>query len=551
LIARRYYYISPDNNIYMAKTTLLTYKTPIIIVCCLIFIASCKKDGSNGIDYRPNIAIPIVKSSFTIKDILSSQQNSNNIIVGSDGFINLVYTAKLFSKKAEDIIIIDNQKVNYGFKLNTTQANAFNVLPTGQQFPTINIPQSFPLQLDSASLDTIALKAGLIHLKLQSSMPCDFNLSLNLPEVRKNNLGMTISLQRTYNNTLPIVIDTIIDISNYIIGLTNNGTQQNALNANLSFSLKKGVNPINANDSIGVRLDFEDLKFKRIYGKFNDFVLTPEPDTVDISIFQTAMGLGTINVDNPKLTTRIKNSFGVRIDASFNIFQGYNEKLTPSTIDFSGSGVPNPLAIQSPSALGQSTLTQFSLDKLNSNITNIINSQPSAVIYKLQAKTSTINSGFILDTSRFDVEMEVDLPLSGSINNFIFRDTVDYKFDKGDKIESILFRTNITNGFPFETGIQVYFADSSAQVIDSLVKDKAYELLLSAAPVDATGKVVSGANSYKQSNLKLDAATIAKLTSVQKFIIEGRVSSTNQGLMRIYDNYKLDVQLGVKAKLKL
>jgi hypothetical protein len=336
-----------------------------------------------------------------------------------------------------------------------------------------------------------------------------------------------------------------------VIGLTNNSTQQNTLNANLSFSLKKGSNPVNTSDSIGIQVDFKDLKFKRIFGKFADFVLTPEPDTVGISIFETAMGLGTINVDNPKLTTKIKNSFGVHIDASFNIFQGYNEKLTPATIDFSGPGVPNPLAIQSPSFVGQTTLTQFSLDKLNSNITNVINSQPRAVIYKLQAKTSTINSGFILDTSKFEVEMEVDIPLSGSINNFIFRDTVDYTFDKADKIESILFRTNVTNGFPFETGVQVYFANANAVVIDSLVKDKAYELLLTAAPVDATGKVISGATSFKQSNLSLDASTLAKLNSVRKFIIEARASSTNQGLMKIYDNYKLDVQLGVKAKLKL
>jgi hypothetical protein len=535
----------------MVKTTLLTFKSSLLFACLILFVASCKKDGSNGIDYRPNVAIPIVKSSFTIKDILASQEKNNNVIVGSDGFIDLVYSTTLFSKKAEDIIIIDNQKINYGFQLNATQSAAFNALPAGQQLPAVNVSQGFQLQLDSAQLDTISLKAGSIHVKLQSSMPCDFNVALTLPDVRKNNVAMTIALQKAYNNTLPILIDTTIDISNYVIGLTNNGTQQNTLNTNLSFSLKKGANPVNVNDSIGIHLDLEDLKFKRIYGKFTNFVLTPEPDTVKISIFETALGLGTINADNPKLTTKIKNSFGVHIDASFNTFQGYNDKLTPSTINFTGPGVPNPLAIQSPSFVGQTTLTQFTLDKLNSNITNVINSQPSAVIYKLQAKTSTINSGFILDTSKFEVEMEVDIPLSGSINNFIFRDTVDYTFDKGDKIESILFRTNITNGFPFETGVQVYFADAKAQVIDSLVKDKSYELLLTAAPVDATGKVVNGASSFKQSNLSLDAATLAKLTSVHKFIIEARASSTNQGLMRIYDSYKLDVQLGVKAKLKL
>lgn len=534
------------------RNKLLQKQTVVVITACFLFLMnSCKKDGLNGIDYHPNLAIPIVKSTFTIKDILATQQKNNNIQVNPDGFINLVFSTKLFSKKAEDLVQINNQSFNYGFKINASDSIAFNALPIGQNLPTLNFSPSFSFQLDSAQIDTITLKEGKMHIVLTSTIPADFDILLFLPSVRKNLNSLSIPLQRSFNNTLPITIDTLIDLSNYAISLSNTTSLTNSFNAQLAFTLTKGSSPVKRSDSIDIDINFEGIRFRRIYGRFKEFQLTPTPDTCRISIFDGAANLGSIQVDNPKLVARVSNSFGVKIDASFLKFQGYNKLTNPNTINIIGSGVPTNFIIPSPTFIGGTSTTPFTLDTLNSNIDDVINNQPQSIVYQLKAKTDKTTNGYILDTSKFEVDMEVILPMSGSIKNFVFRDTVDYTFDKGDKIESLLFRTNVENGFPFETAVQVYFADSNATVLDSLVKDKAYEILLAAAPVDNTGRVLSGQTNYKRSDLSINAATMSKLSNVHKFIIEARLSSTNQGLMKIFDNYKLDVQLGVKAKLKL
>jgi|GEM_PF-2535816 len=521
-------------------------------VLIALLITSCTKDGIPGLDWNPNLALPLVKSSFTLKDILAKQNNNNNIVVGSDGFISLVFTTELLSKKAEDLFIIADQNVNSSVKINAITASVFNALQPGASLPQpINVSKSYFLSLDNGLvLDTIALKSGKLHIILNSPFAADFNLQVTLPDARKNNIVLNISFAKNFTGNLPIVVDTLVDLSNYNFSLSSMGNVHNIMNFNYSLQLIKSGTSNITSDSLTVNLTLQDLKFKRIYGKFSNFQLTPEPDSVAISLFDNAAGLGAITLDNPRLTTIIRNSYGIKVDANFTRFEGWNVSATPSTNAISIPAVYNPLTINSPTVIGQSATTQFTLDKVNSNIVAVLNKQPRKVIYQINAITNATQSGFVVDTSIFKVEMQIDLPMSGSINNFIFRDTIDYTFDQGKFLQEVSFRTNIKNGFPFETNLQVFFADSLNNVIDSLVKGKADEQLIASAAVNNLGLVV-GAPAAKQSDLKVNAATVPKLINVRKFFITARNSSYQQGLIKLYDTYKLDIQLGVKAKLKL
>ncbi len=523
----------------------------LIFPSIIVSILACNKDGVPGLDWNPNLALPLVKSNFTIKDILKSQNNNNNIKTGSDGFINLTFATNLFSKRAQDLFPITNQTIGFGIKLNPTQISVFNLLPAGQQLPSFTLSQQYPLNLSNGLLvDTIAIKEGKLHLNLQSSFPASMLLKIKMPETRKNGVALNIPINITYGGVLPIIFDSIIDISNYNFALISNGNDHNIAGFEYEITLTKDVNSAQVTDSVGINISLEDFKFKRLYGKFSNFQLTPEADTVALSIFDNAFGQGAITLDNPKLTAIVRNSFGVQINANFTKFEGYNENGNPQNIPITGSGIPNPLPIQSPSIIGQTTVTQFTLDKQNSNIVTVLAKQPRSVIYQINTLTNASNLGFVLDTSLFEVEMVLDLPMSGSINNFVFKDTIDYKFEQAKFLESVLFRTNISNGFPFESNLQVLFADSLNNIIDSLVKGKQDELVIAASSVDITGKVI-GSPTFKRSDLIVSKEVVPKLEKVRKLIVQARNSSTNNGLIKIYDYYNLDIQLGIKVKLKL
>ena len=93
-------------------------------------------------------------------------------------------------------------------------------------------------------------------------------------------------------------------------------------------------------------------------------------------------------------------------------------------------------------------------------------------------------------------------------------------------------------------------ADSLNNILDSLVKGKQDELVIAASSVDITGKVI-GSPTFKRSDLIVSKEVVPKLEKVRKLIVQARNSSTNNGLIKIYDYYNLDIQLGIKVKLKL
>jgi len=511
-----------------------------------VFFVSCNKDSD--LNYKPNLALPLVKAKFTLRDILKKEANNNNISTDANGFIDLIFKTKIFSKTAEELVPITNQ--NFVTVLKPTNSSLISI-PPNTTLPTIQFNKTFSMNLgNGVFVDTITLKSGKLRIILNSSYDLNFNATIHLA-------GTNLIIPLARSGTPPLSIDTLIDLSNQKISLDNSSSSNpNQVQVDISLTLKNASNSqaVNAlNDSITLSLGFEDFRFKKLYGKFTDFVILSEPDTVPISIFETALGLGSIKVDNPKLTTKFSNSFGVNVNASFPMFIGYNELANPKTRTFSGVGVPsniNPLVVNGSSIIGQSEDTSFILNTLNSNIVDVINMQPKKVIYQIKAIANTVNSGFILDTSKIDIDMEIDLPMSGTIDDFVFRDTIDYVFDKTKNIESVSLRSIITNGFPFKTYIQVYFANENNVVIDSLVKDKLDQIVIDAAPTKSTGEV-NGPPAKQQSDLTIGAGVIPKLDLVKKFIVQARTSSYESKKIKIYDFYNMEIRLGVKTKLNL
>ena len=98
-------------------------KATITAVSVFAVLNSCVKkkiDFDNLADQQltPEIALPLVNSSFTIKDILSKSDNNGNVSIDPNtNFCTLVYKGELFSVKATDIITLMNQSANTSYSL--------------------------------------------------------------------------------------------------------------------------------------------------------------------------------------------------------------------------------------------------------------------------------------------------------------------------------------------------------------------------------------------------------------------------------------------------
>jgi hypothetical protein len=119
-------------------------------------------------------------------------------------------------------------------------------------------------------------------------------------------------------------------------------------------------------------------------------------------------------------------------------------------------------------------------------------------------------------------------------------------------IQSLLLRTYITNGFPTDVGIQIYFTDSLYHKLDSLPVPPASGLVIGSGNVNpATGIVTSPTS--KTSNFNFSSTNLTNLQKAKCAIIKGVLSTYNGGStpVKIYSNYLLTVQIGAQAQLNV
>ncbi len=538
--------------------------TAFFLVVVLIFtISSCVKDNFEfdkltKTQWNPNLAVPLVYSSLTIEDLLVNKNSGGLIVVGADKFCTLVYKGNLFSLMAKDVITIPNQQPTpFSASLTAGEISAF----TGAG--TITLPYSQTVTFDSGvngpKIDSVIFKTGNLDIALSSDFKYSGQIKIIIPNAKKNGVAFTKTLQFTYTGTVPVLSTTSGDLAGYKFDMTNGGTAFNEFVVNLEVTLSgTGSTPL-VTDQITLTQTLSNMTFDRIFGDIGQMSLSPDVDSVDISIFKNVLGTGAFTLADPKIKFLIYNSYGVPINASLSQFEGY----TPGGGSFAITGAPTLLPIQSPgfNQIGQMLLDSFSLENSTpSNIASVINNTPKYLIYQLASQTNpaggATHANFVLDTSRLKVDMEINLPLYGTAMNFVLQDTMPFNFGETmpDEVDYALIRTFNSNGFPFDVDLQIYFVDSLYNKLDSLVVPN--QIILKSGIVNTTvgdpnyGKVISP--SATTLDAVLTRTRLVNLKPAKYLLIRALANTANGGTtnIKIYSNYKLDVKLGLQVQVK-
>jgi hypothetical protein len=259
--------------------------------------------------------------------------------------------------------------------------------------------------------------------------------------------------------------------------------------------------------------------------------------------------------EDPKLMLDFRNQMGLPVQIlTINPF--YCELKDGGTINV--TGFPSPLNLPAAPAFNTESKTSVLMDNSNSNIRSLVNSRVSKVNYKIGFSSNpggvTNPRNFTTDTSRIYVDGRVELPLWGTSSDFMLGDTFPFEVPRDDDgtIEWVTFRTNITNGFPIDTRIQVYFLDSVTNIaVDSLFDSGIPQPVIAGAVVDGNGIVLSATN--KIQDVTFTGARVKRLSAnrVNKIALVGALSTSNGGTVniKIYENHKLNFRLGIKLKL--
>ena len=250
-----------------------------------------------------------------------------------------------------------------------------------------------------------------------------------------------------------------------------------------------------------------------------------------------------------------QNSFGMPIRINFSNFHSTSGYNPPYVVVVTGYPSPWDINYPSVSQMGQNVQTEFHLSKANSNVWNAIAISPQWFVTDIAGVSNPGGSpaaNFVLETSRFGIDAQIELPLFGKAWDFVLQDTMELSFGEDiDQAEYILFRLNTVNGFPVDAIQQVYFLDEFNVVVDSLLTPA--QMTVSAAPVGGAPDYRVYEKTHKLTETAFEKNRIANLSRVERAVIRARLNTLNAGsqVVKLFSDYSIEVRLGARIKFRI
>ncbi len=520
----------------------------IVAVMLLSLMQSCIKKEDFEFDkiaethWNPNVALPLIHSALSIDNILNLT-DTGTVLVDNTHFVTIVYKGNIYSIYGYEFLPLIDQSSNQAINLTAPE---IVTLSSGSVTTTRNTILPFGVA-NGEHIDSMQLKNGMLDINISSVIRHSGVLTVSIPTAKLNGVPFQKNIPFTFNNQVPVIANGSFDLSGYKFDMTTTGSF-NQFPVDYSVQFTNSGNLTLTTETFSIASSFNSLAIKNVFGYFGTRNITVNDDSSRISIFNNAIG-GTLYFDDPKVQFLISNSFGMPLDAHFNSLYAYN--ATSGNIPIIGPGVPNPIPIFSPTIVGQTAHSNFSLDKTNCNLGAAMSQNPQYIGYNVNAVSNTggVTQNFLEDSSRLNIDVRVELPLYGYAGGLVVQDTVDFKLDDVKEIEWAIFRINITNGFPVDANTQIYFLDSTSVILDSLISPP--EQIINAGLIDLATGIVNQPT-LKTTDEYFSKARLKNIYNAKKIVIRGILNSYNvPTLVKIYSDYILDVRLGVKAQLNM
>lgn len=535
------------------KTSLITLA---FIALMLFSLTSCYKNRfdldyleKNG-EWAPEVALPLIYSQMSMKDILNDYDHNNLFVDDAAHFLYLIYNTKVYSATASEVINIPNQTLNTSFWFSVTGGLPYGTDVTAPPY-TSNYSFNF---LNGAVVDELYL----------GNMPNSFSFIINAPNFN-HNATINISIPSATLNGVPFnqnvdifgsaITQHAFNMAGYKLEFNNTGGNQNMLAVTYTVTVHGQGGQNNSPYNINMGEYFSNIRFSKIFGDLKQINFNMPGDSIQVRLFDNNIH-GMIDFENPMIHLIAVNSFGMPVRINLNDFHatsGYNPPF-----DVLVTGIPSPWDIGYPSLaqVGQTVTTEHHLNKSNSNVWDAIAISPQWVVTDITGLTNPTGApaaNFALDTSRFSIDAQVELPLHGKAWDFILLDTIDDLTlgEDIDKAEYVTFRINTNNGFPVDAIQQVYFLNEHGVILDSLLVPE--QQVVIAAPV-------GGAPDYRVTEFrhKLTEATIyqdrlVNLKGTKKALIKARLNTLNAGSqqVKIYSDYILELRVAFRAKFRI
>jgi hypothetical protein len=552
----------------------MSRKTHISLLFLLFFVAvitSCVPDEFTGkynfdVLWEPAYNGPVAYGNFTLKDILDEMLDTSELDLDveiDEDSTNLYYVAysdHIKSIRADEWIDIPDQNFpDVYFYRPEIDIPADSLGITGATIYRKKVEKFDFVTEHNERIDSLFLTAGNLNTNTISTLHHTGWLIIHSDRIKIGDEFYRDSI--AISDASGSFSDSkVTPLDGSALRLDNQSDPDTTfLEIIFELYLIHSGNDIMAGEEVNVDMTFTDLIFQSAYGSFGDYdTLLIDNEQFEFEMFEYEFE-GNVYFGDPRINLLIDNSFGLPLGINLFGLSAYSQKTGIETDITFEPGV-NPFIINAPdlSQLGQSVITEISVNKTNSNIDEVTNTTLSYIDYSARAITnpggSATQDNYVLDSSRASVDFEVVLPMDLRAEDFKVEDTVDFDLsdipDENDdfEIKSLQIRMETTNGMPVEINMQVVLVDTFYNVLDSLFTEETNNVLPSAL-VDENGKVLAPSQNKVLIDFPPDRLDLIRNTRYA--MVSGTFETTDEGqkMVKFYSYYVINFKLGVKTEI--
>lgn len=535
------------NHKYLYK---FLFSSVLLGLISLLTLNSCYKDRLkidkfSGGEWNPNLAAPLVYGEMDMNYIIG--KSSEIWHEDPDGLISLVYIGEQITQVGDKVITIDNQEADTTISF---------VMPPGL-FPGDSTSAIFlikPTFITDANqrLDSILIKSGTMTIEVTTAINHNGYVEVIIPELTKYGITYKEKLNIPASNSSQVITRTI-SLADYWLIINSNGGSDNLLEEYIKVMIKRGTGSDQSPYEVKVNQKLNNIKYYQAFGYFHQYTVNIDQNELSISLFDNETKFDAI-IEDARLRLVFSNSYGMPVDVVIDDFyvekDGITENITSTLLPSFSLNYPDV------SNAGEYDTTMLQFNNENSNIVDIVNFNPHKLVISGVTKTNPNgipNPNFVLDTSKINLNAELEIPLYGRAIVYKMQDTAEVNIENDyDWSEIISMDMNIItdNYFPVEAQLQVYLADSNYVIYDSLFTTK-IQIIDAAIPGPAPGYRVSSPM-HNMATVNLTNENLKNLKKVENIIISASSSTYDTGnkIIKIYDDYKLKFHLSVKAEYK-
>jgi len=524
-----------------------------LVTCVILSLWSCGEDIINTDDYEidrvtanPSIALPLAYGSVGISDFLNTD-DQENIKVYDDGLVYLFYEEKLVTRSVRELLSFPDKSF---MKTYPVLGGFLPATTTENERLTVSSTESFAF--DPEKLREIKFKEGTsltFQYQFTPDDPFDdgdpsfdyFDILIELPDFTLN--GVSFS-ERITTQSAP----SVFSLEDYVATLDDNEFELKVTLIERAHDNFLVLPP----SQVEVEMSFTSIDFQYVRGFFGDQTTGAIPaEAIQVTAFGDALSKSGVSFADPKVTFAVHNEYGIPTSVDFHPLEARKADGTSLPLVFD---VPNPVQTSAPAELGEFSITNVSVV----NAADLLDFVPEEFYYEVSSRINeglTTGDNFCTDTSSLDVTMRVEIPLYGTASNIIMADTFEIDLEDIDntEIETATLVSRVTNELPLNADLQFYLADEEYVIFDSLFAPNQTNIV-KASTVTASGELDEPGVSITE--LEVSKEKMEKLFETKKLILKARMNTPVNASgdpidVQFKSDYKMDVNFGIKVKLKL